>query len=173
LDPIPSSSNNQNIPLKTETSPSKLPLYPKIQAAFVSVKTPSPLCSSTIHNPMVGDNIPRNRMDAIVATRYAPLILPHPMNDLPFGDHLKYMPKFTGEEDINEEEHLAYFYRYANNLNIEDQDVWIRVFVHILDGEARKWFRVLTPGYIARIEYLDDAFLRHWGDKKDFLYYIK
>jgi hypothetical protein len=48
----------------------------------------------------------------------------------------------------------------------------MRLFVQILDGEARKWFRGLTPGSIARIEALDYVFLRHWGDKKDLLYYI-
>jgi hypothetical protein len=30
----------------------------------------------------------------------------------------------------------------------------------------------LTPGSIAGIEALDDYFLRHWGDKRYFLYYI-
>jgi hypothetical protein len=94
------------------------------------------------------------------------------MNYLPFGDYLKYMPKFTGEEDITAEEHLSAFYSYADNLNIENEDVWMRVFVQSLDGESRKWFRSLTPGSIARIEALDDSFLRHWGDKKYFLYYI-
>jgi hypothetical protein len=48
----------------------------------------------------------------------------------------------------------------------------MRVFVQILDGEARKWFRGLTHGSIVGIEALDDAFLRHWGDKKYLLYYI-
>jgi hypothetical protein len=48
----------------------------------------------------------------------------------------------------------------------------MRVFVHSLDGEARKWFRGLPPGSIDGIEALDDSFLRHCGDKKDFLYYI-
>jgi hypothetical protein len=38
--------------------------------------------------------------------------------------------------------------------------------------EARKWFRGLAPGSITGIEALDEAFLRHWGDKKYFLYYI-
>ena len=47
----------------------------------------------------------------------------------------------------------------------------MRVFVQCLDGEARKWFRELTPRSIADIEALDDAFLKHWGDKKDLLYY--
>jgi hypothetical protein len=48
----------------------------------------------------------------------------------------------------------------------------MRVFVQSLDGEVRKWFRGLTPGSIAGIEALDDVFLRQWGDKKDFMYYI-
>ena len=47
----------------------------------------------------------------------------------------------------------------------------MRVFVQSLDGEARKWFRELTPRSIVDIEALDDAFLKHWGDTKDVLYY--
>jgi hypothetical protein len=121
---------------------------------------------------MAGANPPPNRMDAIVAARYAPLILPHPVNPLPAGDYLKYMPKFTGEGDITTEEHLAAFYSYADNLNIENEDVWMRVFVQSLDGEVRKWFRGLTPGSIAGIEALDSVFLRQWGDRKDFMYYM-
>jgi hypothetical protein len=94
------------------------------------------------------------------------------VNALPPGDYLKYITKFTGEEDVMAEEHLAAFYNYANNQNIENEDVWMRVFVQSLFGEARKWFRGLAPGSITGIETLDEAFLRHWGDKKDFLYYI-
>ena len=41
-----------------------------------------------------------------------------------------------------------------------------------MDGEARKWFRDLPTGSIAGIEALDEAFLRQWGDWKDYLYYI-
>jgi hypothetical protein len=78
---------------------------------------------------MAGANPPRNRMDSIVVVRYAPLILPQPMNALPTGDYLKYMPKFTGEEDINVEENLVAFYIYVDNLNIENEDVWMRYFV--------------------------------------------
>jgi hypothetical protein len=74
-------------------------------------------------------NPPVNKMDSIVAARYTPLILPHPMNPLPIGDYLKYMPKFTGEEEITTKEHLSTLYSYADNLNIENEDVWMRVFV--------------------------------------------
>jgi hypothetical protein len=82
------------------------------------VRTPSPPSSPPPTIPMVGANPPRNTMDAIVAARYVPLVLPQPMNALPAGDYLKYMPKFTGEEDITIEEHLPAFYSYANNMNI-------------------------------------------------------
>ena len=47
----------------------------------------------------------------------------------------------------------------------------MRVFFQSLDGEARKWFRELTPRSISNIEALYDVFLKHWGDKKDLLYY--
>jgi uncharacterized small protein (DUF1192 family) len=136
------------------------------------VHTPSPPSSPLPNTPMAGANPPLNRMDAIVAARYAPLILPHPMNPLPAGDYLKYMPKFSGEGDITAEEHLAAFYSYADNLNIENEDVWMRVFVQSLEGEVRKWFRGLAPGSIAGIEALDSVFLRQWGDRKDYMYYM-
>jgi hypothetical protein len=124
------------------------------------IHTPSPPSSPLPNFPMASVNPPPNRMDAIVAARYAPLVLPQPLNPLPAGDYLKYMPKFSGEGDITAEEHLAAFYSYADNLNIENEDVWMRVFVQSLDGEVRKWFRGLAPGSIAGIEALDNVFLR-------------
>jgi len=45
------------------------------------------------------------------------------MNSLLVGDYLKYMHKFTGEEDITVEENLASFYNYVDNINIENEDV--------------------------------------------------
>jgi hypothetical protein len=148
------------------------PFFPGSSVSVFPCRTPSPPSSPPPNIPMAGANPPLNRMDTIVAARYAPLVLPHPMNPLPAGDYLKYMPKFTGEGDITAEEHLAAFYSYADNLNIENEYVWMRVFVQSLDGEVRKWFRGLAPGSIARIKALDNAFLRQWGDRKDFIYYM-
>jgi hypothetical protein len=136
------------------------------------VHTPSPPSSPQPNIPMAGANPSLNKMDAIVTARYAPLILPQPMHPLPAGDYLKYMPKFTVEGDITAEEHLVSFYSYADNLNIKSEDVWMRVFVQSLDGEVRKWFRGLAPRSIAGIEALDNVFLRQWGDRKDYMYYM-
>jgi hypothetical protein len=111
-------------------------------------------------------------MDTIVASRYSPLILPQPLNALPTIGYLKQLPKFMGEGDITTQEHLATFYSYVDNYVIVDRDVWMRIFVHSIDGEDRKWFRALTPRSIDGIEYLDDVFLRQWRDKKYFMYHI-
>ena len=44
--------------------------------------------------------------------------------------------------------------------------------MQILDGQARKWFKELPNGLVAGIESLDDIFLKHWGERRDHLYYI-
>jgi hypothetical protein len=48
----------------------------------------------------------------------------------------------------------------------------MRIFVHALDIEAKNWFKSLSLKSIVGIEALDDVFLRQWGDKNDFMYYI-
>ena len=97
--------------------------------------------SSDVHNPpifvpqiptthiMADPNPPPNQMDAIVVARYTRFVLPQPMNALPIGDYLKHMPNFSGEGEVATEENLAEFYAYNDNLNIEHEDVWMRVFV--------------------------------------------
>jgi hypothetical protein len=115
---------------------------------------------------------PLTKMQQILAARYAPLILPNPVSAMPTGDYQKYMPKFTSEGDVSVEEHIEAFYSYPEKLNIEEEDVWTRVFVQSLDGHARKWFKELPASSIAGIEQLDETFLKHWGDRRDFVYYI-
>jgi len=121
---------------------------------------------------MAGTNPPRTRIESILAARYFPLVLPQPFNALPADVYLNQLPKFTSEGYINIEEHIESFYSYTGNHVIENEDVWMSIFVHSLDGEPRKWFRDFPSRSIIRIEALDDSFLRQWGDKKDFLYYI-
>jgi len=111
-------------------------------------------------------------IEVIIAARYTPVVLPQPLNNLPAEGYLKQLPKFTGEGDITVEEHLAAFYTFMDDNVIMHTDVWMRIFVHSLQGEARKWFRSLPPGSIDGIRALDNSFLRQWGDKKDFIYYM-
>jgi hypothetical protein len=69
-------------------------------------------------------------------------------------------------------ENLASFYRFAEIQVIKNEDVWMRFFVQILDGDARDYFKDLPPRSINKIDALDDSFLRHWRNKRDILYYI-
>jgi hypothetical protein len=83
------------------------------------------------------------RREAIIAARYAPLVLPQPLNALLADGYLKQLPKFIGEGDITAEEHLEAFYRFTDDNAIMHADVWMRIFVHSLQGEDRKWFKAV------------------------------
>jgi hypothetical protein len=153
-------------------NPLLFPTPIKNSSLVSTFQVPSPL-SSPLHNiHMAGANPPMIAMEAIIAARYAPLVLPQLLNALPPDGYLKQLPKFTGEGDIAVEEHLASFYTFADDNVIMHADVWMRIFVHSLQGEARKWSKALPPGSIDGIEALDSTFLRQWGDKKKIMYYM-
>jgi hypothetical protein len=67
---------------------------------------------------------------------------------------------------------LVAFYSFADNFNSEHANVWMRLFMQNLDGEVRKWLHDLTPASITRIEPLDQDFLKQWGDRRYYFYYI-
>jgi hypothetical protein len=100
-------------------------------------------------------------IDEIVAAMYAPLILPQVMFAFPPNYYMRYLPIFNGDGAVTVEDHLSSFYSFADNFNVEHADVWMRLFVQSLNGEARKWFRSLPPNSIADIVALDDSFLKH------------
>jgi len=81
-----------------------------------------------------------NRMCAIIAAKYAPLVLNVGLHALPTAYYMKYLSRYNGEGDVTAEEHLVSFYSFADNFNIEYADVWMILFVQILDGQVRKWF---------------------------------
>ena len=68
------------------------------------------------------------KIERIVAASYGPLVLPVPLNAMPARDYQEYMPMFTGTGGVTAEEHLESFYSYADNLDINEEDVWMRVF---------------------------------------------
>jgi len=115
---------------------------------------------------------PIDHMGAIIAARYTPLVLPHPLHEFPTNDYMKYLPKFNGEGEKTVEEHITDLYGFANNFGIEQQDVWMRLFAQSLEGEVQKWFRALQANSIPNILAFDVLFLMKWGDRKDDLYYI-
>ena len=103
---------------------------------------------------MAAQQPPLDMMDRMVAARYAPLVLPQPLNALPGGDFQKYFPRFNGQGETTGEEHWDSFLSYADNQNIESKDVWMRMIVQSVDGEVRKWFRELPTNSTTLIEEL-------------------
>ena len=99
-------------------------------------------------------------MQAIIIARYAPLVLPQSLNAFPGSDYFKYLPRFNGQSETSAEEHWNAYYSYDDNQNIENEYVWMRVFVQILDGEARKWFREFPARSINGIEFLEEVFMK-------------
>jgi hypothetical protein len=131
----------------------------------------TPVSPINLHIPIVQAMV-FNRMDVIIVARYETLVIPVVLHALTTTDYMKYLPRYNGEDEITVEEHLVSFYSFADNFNIDYSDVWIRLFVQHLDGEVRKWFRSLPPASIADIEALYEAFIKKWGDRRDYLYYI-
>ena len=121
---------------------------------------------------MAAQNQPLDMMDRMVAARYAPLVLPQPLNALRGGDYQKYLTRFNGQGETIAEEHWDAFLIYADNQNIEAKDVWMRMFIQSLDREVKRWFKELLANSITIIKELQDLFMRQWGDTKDHTYYI-
>jgi hypothetical protein len=82
LQTLPSSSKTQPSAVKTETPPAYFPSSPNLH----TIKSPYPSFSPRVQNQMAVVNPPANRMDAIVVARYAPLVLPQPVDAHPPGD---------------------------------------------------------------------------------------
>ena len=61
---------------------------------------------------------PPDPINAIIAARYAPLVLPNNLNPFPTTDYMKYLPRFNGEGETTIEEHLIAFYKFADNFSI-------------------------------------------------------
>jgi hypothetical protein len=114
---------------------------------------------------------PPPRIFSKVASRYAPLVLPTVLHDLP-ENYMKNLPKFMGEGDLTATEHIAFFDQFVDILGIEHEDVYSRLLVQTFEGQVRTWFRGLPVGSIRSYDELENAFLRQWGEKKDHLYYL-
>ena len=109
---------------------------------------------------------PMANVPGFLLNKYAPLALPQVLNDMP-QDYLKILPSFNGENEIEAQKNLEVFCSFAENFNVEHLDVFLRLFLQSLDGEASKWFKTLGDCSITTWEGMEDAFLRKWGEKKD------
>jgi hypothetical protein len=106
---------------------------------------------------------------AKVVVRYAPLVLPPILHDIP-KNYMKKLPKFTGEGDLMATEHITFFDQFTDVLSIEHEYVYSRIWVQNFKGKVRIWFRGLQVGSLRSYDDLENAFLRQWVEKKHHLY---
>jgi hypothetical protein len=78
-----------------------------------------------------------------VTAIYGPLNLPQHVHDLP-KNSLNILPKYDGEKTHSVEEHIESFQYFIHNLFVENNDVFMRLFVQNVEGDVKKWFRELT-----------------------------
>jgi len=90
------------------------PLVISPQISLASTYTSSSSQETTPASPpnsqsLVAPNMVVNKMEAIITTIYAPLVLPQKLNAFPIGDYMKYIPMYNGEGNFTIEEHMVAF----------------------------------------------------------------
>jgi ribonuclease HI len=153
------SFHRQNFPVSPDSKGCFTPLFPNPKMAGVG------------RGGGGQPNPPPPGVFAKVAARYAPLVLPAQLHDLP-DNYIKNLPKFTGEGDLTAIEHINFFDQFADICGIEHEDVYSRLLVQTFEGQVRTWFRSLPAASIPTYDALEDAFLKQWGERKDHLYYL-
>jgi hypothetical protein len=76
-------------PLSFSLNPPLFPLPPGSSFLVSPFRAPSPLSSPPPNIPMAATNPPMTRMESIIVARYAPLVLPQPLNALLADGYLK------------------------------------------------------------------------------------
>jgi hypothetical protein len=96
---------------------------------------------------------------------YKPLKFPLVLHDLP-PKFFKNIPLFNGESDFIEEKHLTSFKHFTYFLDIQHEDVFMRLFTQALVGEVKRWFRNLPAELITSWTEFVDVFLHKWPKRK-------
>ena len=96
-----------------------------------------------------------------VVSQQGPLELPPMFHPIP-EHYLELLPRYNGEQEMTADEHLDAFVAYINKLNIQGEDVGMRLFVQSLVGETMKSFQSLAIASIHSWVMLEDWFNATW-----------
>jgi hypothetical protein len=82
-----------------------------------------------------------------IPSRYKPLYLPPILHDLPIN-YTNNMPRFDGENVVTTKKHIQSLEDFLDLFEVEDDDVYIRMFFLLLQGKFKDWFKNLPTGRI-------------------------
>lgn len=95
-------------------------------------------------------------------SRHGPQALPPDLHKIPV-DYMDFLPRYNGENGAIPDERLDAFHDYMDKLNVQFEDVQMRLFVQSLEGEPKKHFRDLAVGSITSWHILESWFHETWG----------
>ncbi len=98
--------------------------------------------------------------------QHKPLVFPHTLHLIP-EYYLELLPRYNGEKEIIADKHLDAFHNYMEDLNVQFEDVYMRLFIQSLVGEPMRSFRSLPISSIYSWEMLEDWFDTTWPKTKD------
>jgi hypothetical protein len=80
-----------------------------------------------------------------------------------------WLSKFSGNNDTKVDYHLRKFYDDlgSHEVNLQHQDVIMKLFSASLIGDAKAWYDSLPRKSIKTWEDFENAFSKKWGDEKD------
>ena len=101
-----------------------------------------------------------------MAAWYAPLVLPLPLVNRP-PDYQSKIPHFTGSEATTTQQHVDKLNDAFDYMEIEEENIKMRISAQSLGGESKKWFKGLTPNSINDLPYLHQTFINKWEIRKN------
>jgi len=97
---------------------------------------------------------------------YAPLNfnnIPNYPHDMPTSEYKEVLPKFSSNMAISVEDHLTQFGTIVENMEIEYEDIVMKMFVQTLEGDVRAWYKSLGVGTVGGWEAFKMQFSTKWG----------
>jgi hypothetical protein len=102
---------------------------------------------------------------SFLARRFAPLDFssvlgfPHPVPNMSeWGD---FLPIFRENKEENPAKHLLKFHECMDLLDLQHEDVRMKMFMHSLYGDARQWYLSLPPSSISSLKDFHQVFNEH------------
>ena len=101
-----------------------------------------------------------------MANRYAPLVLLANLNAMPV-DYSTKIKQFGDDESYTARKHVQWFKDFCDLVEVDDDDVNMRLFAQSLKVDVKDWFRGLAVSSILDINRFHAIFLEKWEEKKN------